>query len=170
MLFLSKQEVQMCLDGNWLIPDAHMGEQVGLRSLPIVSAEGYRYSPRHAFRAQTGVPGVVYDMTRESDGAKIGSVMLLLSSDENAVMHVGHMGCEVLPAHRKQGHVTRIANAMAPLLWQRGIDNILIGADVGHASQYQSILNAGAKFLGDNFAAGLKQCGARFRLTKPSLP
>jgi predicted acetyltransferase len=158
----------MCLDANWQSPDETIAQQIGLATMPEISAEGFLYTPRHAFRAQTGVPGVVYDMVREADGKHIGSAMLLLSDDEQSVMHVGHMGCAIRPEHRKQGHTTRLANALAPVLRQRGIRDLIFGADVGHVSHYESIRNTGAALLGEHFGDGSGKCGARFRLS-PSI-
>lgn len=154
----------MCLDANWKSPDDAMAAQVDLGSLPVRVEDGYRYAPRHAFRAQTGVPGVVYDMTRDADGTEIGSVMLLLCADEGAVMHAGHMGCEIRPEHRKQGHTTRLIRALAPVLRQHGVEQAILGASVGHQSQYQSVLDAGGSLVGEHFADDSGECGARFRL------
>jgi predicted acetyltransferase len=155
----------MCLDANWQSPDESAGAQVDLASMPHVTAGDFRYAPRYAFRATTGVPGVVYEMLREADGECIGEVSLLLSDDEAAVMHVGHMGCAIRPEHRKQGHTTRLMHALAPVLRERGVRDLIIGADVGHASLYQSILDAGATLVGEDFGDGSGQCGARFRLS-----
>src|SRR5215216_4034170 len=116
----------MCLDKNWQAPDLAAADAADFSSLSTIAADGFRYAPKHAFWAETGVPGVVYEMTREADGECIGSAMLLLSGDEVAVRHVGHMGCEIRPEHRKQGHTTRVINALAPVLRERGIDDLLL--------------------------------------------
>jgi predicted acetyltransferase len=158
----------MCMDANWRIVDADVALQIGLGTLATISADGYRYAPRHAFRAQTGVPGVVYAMVREADEEPIGEVTLLLSADEPAVMHVGHMGCAIRPEHRRQGHTTRLIRALAPVLRDRGVGDLILGSDVGHASHYQSILDTGASLMGEDFAAGSVICGARFRLAPPT--
>lgn len=154
----------MCLDGNWQSPDVTVAEEIDLAALPEVAADGFRYRPTHAFRAVSGVPGVVYEMVREADGEAIGSAMLPLSADESCVGHVGHMGCAIRPEQRKQGHTTRIIRALSPVLRARGIGTLLLGSDVGHASHYQSILDAGARLVGEQFGDGSGHCGARFRL------
>ena len=156
----------MCLDKNWQVPDLDAASAVDFPKLPDITADGLRYTPKHAFRAESGVPGVVYEMTREADGECIGSVTLLLSSDERSVMHAGHMGCSIRPEHRKQGHTTRLIHALAPVLRDRGIDDLVIGADVGHQSLYDSLLGAGATLEGEDFRAGAVECGARFRLRR----
>ena len=156
----------MCLDANWQTPDQDAGQEIGLPNLPNISADGYRYAPKHAFRAQTGVPGVVYTMVREADEEPIGEVALLLSANEDAVMHVGHMGCAIRPEHRKQGHTTRVMRALAPVLHERGVGDLLFGSNVGHTSHYQSIFAAGATLIGEHFGDGSGECGARFRLAQ----
>jgi predicted acetyltransferase len=159
----------MCLDANWRIVDDAAAQEVDLASLPQVSADGYRYAVTHAFRAQTGVPGVVYEMVREADEEPIGCVTLLLSDDEDAVMHVGHMGCSIRPEHRSQGHTTRLIRALAPVMWARGIGDLILGSAVGHASHYQSIGATGAMLIGEQFGDG-SNCGALFRLSRPASP
>lgn len=157
----------MCLDENWQIDDAGAAKEVGFEALTAISADGFRYAPQHAFRAQTGVPGVVYGMSREADGEPIGEVALLFSADEGAVMHVGHMGCSIRPEHRGQGHTTRVINALAPVLREHGVRDLIFGSKVGHVSHYKSILDAGAALMGENFAPDSGACGARFRLAPP---
>jgi predicted acetyltransferase len=108
---------------------------------------------------------VVFAIRRESDGEDIGTAMVLVSNDRDAVMHVGHIGCDIRPEHRKHGHTIRLIRALASFLRERGVEDIVLACDVGHQSQYDSCVVAGAKFMGDTFGAEGGACGgARFIL------
>jgi predicted acetyltransferase len=138
-----------------------------LRAVDHLEGEGLQFRLSHGIRTPEGVPGYVFDISEGSES--IGSAMVLLTHDLNAIREVGHMGCEVRPEKRGKGYTVRLARALFPFVQQHGIRELLVTCDIGHKSQYQSIMALGGEFLDELPARSPDDKGkARYRILLPS--
>ena len=135
-----------------------------LLEVNALEGEGLRFSLRHTFVSDSGVPGYLFDIF-ESDGSRVGDATLKITSDFASVARTGHIGCEVRPELRGLGHTVRLGRVLMAFAKKHGLTEILLTCGADHSSQIASFRELGGTALDELPAleAGGKAT-ARFRV------
>jgi predicted acetyltransferase len=137
---------------------------VALDQLPdmveTIDQDGLVLELEHGFRTETGAPGYLFRLSDQ--GRRIGEVAVVVTNDLDLVRNCGHIGCDFAPEHRNQGYVTRVGNALVPLLKARGINPLLITCDAAHKALFERIQSVGGERLDELPADGSQSAKMRF--------
>jgi predicted acetyltransferase len=98
-----------------------------------------------------GRPGIVpyyFFLIFTADGTEVGRISLRVGNTGHVKIIVGHIGYEILEAHRGHGYALQACHALAPFA-RRIYSSVIITSDPENLASVRTIERLGAVFLGE---------------------
>jgi tagatose 1,6-diphosphate aldolase len=98
-----------------------------------------------------GKPGIVpyyHFRILKADGTDVGRINLRIGDTEHISIIVGHIGYEILEAHRGHGFALQACRAIAPFV-RTIYPAVIITSDPENLASVRTIERLGAEFLGE---------------------
>lgn len=110
---------------------------------------------RHAKLADTRVPSTTWWLVQGDEF--IGRISVRHMLDERLRIFGGHIGYDVRPSRRRQGHGTRMLRMVLPFAKSMGIDPAMLTCDVDNIGSRRMIESCGGRIEDEFDYAGTKR-------------
>jgi predicted acetyltransferase len=93
------------------------------------------------------VPTYDFSMVADTTGEELGAIRLRIGSTPHVERYAGHIGYNVLPAHRGHHYAARSVKLVLPLARQVGLNPLWITCDPQNHASRRTLELAGARFV-----------------------